>query len=101
MLTYINVSAEFVGVDPNFAEYLVSIGNAGSALGRILSGYLGDRYGEIDECRCSRSSHIAVILHLGPLNVMAPSAFLAGITTFIWPFLRMKSSFIVLGLING
>lgn len=45
MLTYINVSAEFVGIDPSFAVYLVSISNAGSAAGRVLTGVLADRYG--------------------------------------------------------
>ena len=47
MLTYINVSAEFVGIDPNFAVYLVSIGNAGSAVGRVIAGLLADRFGAL------------------------------------------------------
>ena len=47
MLTYINVSAEFVGVDPSFAVYLVSIVNAGSIAGRIFAGLLADLYGTI------------------------------------------------------
>ena len=81
MLTYINVSAEVVGVNPNFAEYLVSLVNGGSIVGRILSAYLGDHY--------------------GPLNLMAPSAFFAGVTTIIWPFLRTQPGFIILGLMNG
>ncbi|EKM55122.1 uncharacterized protein PHACADRAFT_255520 [Phanerochaete carnosa HHB-10118-sp] len=81
MLTYINVSAEFVGVDPNFAVYLVSIANAGSAAGRVLTGLLADRY--------------------GPLNIMIPATLFAGVTTYIWPFITTKGAYIVLGLANG
>lgn len=47
MLTYINVSAEFVGVDKNFSAYLVSISNAGAAVGRIIAGLSADRYGRL------------------------------------------------------
>ena len=45
VLTYINVSATFVGIDNNFAPYLVSISNAGSAFGRVIAGLLADRLG--------------------------------------------------------
>ncbi|GJE90694.1 MFS general substrate transporter [Phanerochaete sordida] len=81
MLTYINVSAEFVGIDAGFAVYLVSIGNAGSAAGRVVAGLLADRW--------------------GPLNIMIPATLFAGITTYIWPFIHTKASYIVLGIING
>lgn len=45
VLTYIDVSATFVGVDPNFSFYLISIANAGSGFGRLLCGSLSDRFG--------------------------------------------------------
>ena len=45
VLTYIDISAAFVGVDENFSFYLVSIANAGSALGRVSAGFLSDRFG--------------------------------------------------------
>lgn len=45
VLTYIDVSASFVGIDENFSFYLVSIANAGSFVGRLAGGILADRYG--------------------------------------------------------
>lgn len=45
VLTYINVSSNAAGIDPNFSFYLVSIANASSGLGRIVSGILADRFG--------------------------------------------------------
>lgn len=45
VLTYINVSSNFAGINPNFSFYLVSIVNASSGLGRILAGALADRFG--------------------------------------------------------
>ena len=45
VLTYIDVSAAFVGIDENFSFYLVSIANAGSFVGRLAGGILADRYG--------------------------------------------------------
>lgn len=45
VLTYIDVSAAFVGVDYNFTFYLVSIANASSAIGRIAAGLLADKFG--------------------------------------------------------
>lgn len=81
MLTYINVSAEFVGIDPSFAVYLVSIGNAGSAVGRVIAGLLADRF--------------------GPLNIMIPATLFAGITTYIWPFIHSIAAYVVLGIVNG
>lgn len=45
MITYIEVSAVEVGIDPDLAFYLVAIINAAGAFGRIFSGYLGDKFG--------------------------------------------------------
>jgi MFS transporter, MCT family, solute carrier family 16 (monocarboxylic acid transporters), member 10 len=47
VLTYIDVSATFKGVSPDFAFYLVSIANAASAVGRIMCGVLADRFGKL------------------------------------------------------
>ena len=46
MLTYINVSAVKVGIDPEFSFYLVAIVNAAGAFGRVFAGYLGDKFGK-------------------------------------------------------
>jgi len=45
VLTYIDVSAIAVGISPDFSFYLVSIANASSGLGRILTGITADRFG--------------------------------------------------------
>ena len=63
VLTYINVSATFVGIDNNFAPYLVSISNAGSAFGRVIAGLLADRLGVWrSACDC-RNAHVSLQDH--------------------------------------
>ena len=42
---YMDVSAIFMGIDPRFTFYLVSVANATSGFGRLLSGLLSDRVG--------------------------------------------------------
>lgn len=81
VLTYIDVSAAFVGLDPNFSFYLVSVANAGSFVGRLAGGLLSDKY--------------------GALNIMIPSTFVAGILTYAWPFVTNKGGYVVVGLIYG
>jgi len=81
VLTYIETSAIFVGVDPRFAFYLISIANASSGFGRILSGLMSDR--------------------VGAINIMAPLTLLAGITTYIWPFAITKNSLIAIAVLYG
>ncbi|EFQ34397.1 major facilitator superfamily transporter [Colletotrichum graminicola M1.001] len=44
-INYIQVQALDAGMDPNLAQYLVSMLNAGSLFGRITSGILGDKIG--------------------------------------------------------
>jgi hypothetical protein len=46
VLSYINASAPSQGVSANLAPYLVAIANTGSAVGRLITGMLGDRYGQ-------------------------------------------------------
>ena len=45
LITYIDISAVSVGIPSNFAFYLVSFVNAGSAVGRLVGGPIADRIG--------------------------------------------------------
>ena len=45
VLTYIDASGVFIGLDANFSFYLVSIANASSAVGRLLGGICSDKTG--------------------------------------------------------
>lgn len=81
MLTYIDVSAVYVGVDPDFSFYLISIANAASGLGRICAGAAADR--------------------VGAINVMAPCTLLAGVMTFIWPHATSRGSLIAVAIVYG
>ena len=47
LLTYVDVSAAYVGVDEDFSFYLIAIANASSALGRIVAGILADKFGTL------------------------------------------------------
>ena len=42
---FIDASAPSQGVPESFSPYLVSIANAGNAVGRLSSGILADRFG--------------------------------------------------------
>ncbi|KAI0636537.1 MFS general substrate transporter [Trametes polyzona] len=81
VLTYIDVSASSKGIDPDFSFYLLAIANACSAVGRITGGLLSD--------------------HLGPLTVMTPATFVAGILTYAWPFANTTGSNIAIAIIYG
>ena len=81
VLTYIDLSATTVGISPEFSFYLLSIANAGSGVGRIVSGILADKF--------------------GVLTVTAPLTFLCGIMTYAWPFATTKGSLIAIGIIYG
>ena len=97
VLTYIDVSAALNGVDSDFSFYLLSIANAASLFGRLLSGFLADRIGAW-YFLCNRKQLTAI---LGAVNVMAPFTLLAGIMTYIWPFVRGEAAYIVIALIYG
>ncbi|KXH26798.1 major facilitator superfamily transporter [Colletotrichum salicis] len=45
-INYIQVQALEAGMDPNLAQYLVAILNAGSLFGRMFSGIMGDKIGK-------------------------------------------------------
>ena len=81
VLTYIDLGATAVGISPEFSFYLVSIANAGSGLGRILSGFFADKF--------------------GPLTVMAPLTLLCAIVTYVWPFATTKASLVAIAVIYG
>jgi len=81
VLTYIDLSATTSGISPEFSFYLVSITNAGSGLGRIVSGILADK--------------------LGALTITAPLTLLCAIMTYVWPFAATKGSLIAIGIIYG
>ena len=80
-LTYIDLSATTVGISPEFSFYLLSIANAGSGLGRIVSGILADKFGVV--------------------TVTAPLTLLCAIMTYAWPFATTKGSLIAIGIIYG
>ena len=79
--TYIDLSATAVGISSEFSFYLVSFANAGSGLGRILSGVFANK--------------------LGPLTVIAPLTLLCAIVTYVWPFATTKESLVAIAVIYG
>lgn len=81
VLTYIASSANFYGVSPRLAFYLVAIANAASGVGRIACGIMSDR--------------------IGPLNSMIPMCFIAAILTMGWPYARSAVSLIIVAIIYG
>ncbi|KAJ3512143.1 hypothetical protein NLJ89_g3694 [Agrocybe chaxingu] len=81
VLTFIDVSAIRAGVSPDFSFYLLSIANASSGIGRILTGLLCDR--------------------VGAINVIAPMSLAAAIMTFAWPYARSQGSLIAVAILYG
>ncbi|KAL0579399.1 hypothetical protein V5O48_002624 [Marasmius crinis-equi] len=81
VLTYIDISAIRIGISSDFSFYLVSIGNAASLVGRLLSALM------VDRC--------------GPINFYAPMTLCAGILTYSWPFARSQASLIVVAILYG
>ncbi|TCD70282.1 hypothetical protein EIP91_004183 [Steccherinum ochraceum] len=81
VLTYIDVSAVFAGLSPNFTFYLISIANVASCFGRILGGLVADRK--------------------GPINALLFPTLMAGGLTYAWPFARTTGEFIVIAIFYG
>jgi MCP family monocarboxylic acid transporter-like MFS transporter 10 len=81
VLTYIEVSAKAVHISADKAFYLVSIANAASGAGRLGSGFAADRF--------------------GPLSVIIPMTALAGVLTYVWPFITSYAGFAVLAVFYG
>jgi hypothetical protein len=100
VLTYIDVSATFVGVDADFSFYLISIANAASGFGRLFAGVIADRLGLW--LRLLLLFDVGTYnLSIGAINVTVPCTLLAGIMTYVWPFITTKASFVVIALFYG
>ncbi|KAG8958691.1 hypothetical protein FRC03_008919, partial [Tulasnella sp. 419] len=80
-LTYIDVSGVISGVPPHFSFYLVSIANAASLIGRLGSGFLCDRFGN--------------------LNVLIPFNTATALATLVWPFCTTQASLITIAICYG
>ncbi|KAH8825933.1 MFS general substrate transporter [Flagelloscypha sp. PMI_526] len=81
LLIYIDISATFVGVSPEFSFYLVSIANAAGAFGRVLGGYFADK--------------------IGIVNLTIPATTLLAILTYVWPYIDSKGGYIGLAVPYG
>ncbi|GJE91214.1 MFS general substrate transporter [Phanerochaete sordida] len=81
LMTFLSVSAEAIGINSALAFYLVSVANAASGLGRVLSGALAVRF--------------------GALNVMIVCTALAGAMTYVWPFIHSQDGFIAVVWLYG
>ncbi|KAF9076392.1 MFS general substrate transporter [Rhodocollybia butyracea] len=81
VLTYIDISAVTYGVSSEHSFYLVAIANASSAVGRLVTGFVVDKSGAI--------------------NFIAPTTFLTGIITFVWPFTKSVSSLTAIAVLYG
>ena len=47
MLTFIDASAPLQSVPESLSSYLISVINAGNAIGRLAGGVLGDQFGTL------------------------------------------------------
>lgn len=81
VLTFLGVSAIQIGFSPSIAFYLIAVANANTAVGRLVSGALAVRFGAI--------------------NIMVLFTLMAGVVTYIWPFVRSHTAFIVLTCLYG
>lgn len=81
MLVYVQASAPGQGADSNLVSYLVALGNAGSAVGRLNAGILSHRF--------------------GIMTVMLPfTVFVAGFT-YIWPFVHGTGPIVAMTVLYG
>lgn len=80
-LTFLSLSATYIGMDPSFVLYLTAISNGTSGVGRIISGVLAVIY--------------------GPMNIMILMTILAGVFTYIWPFVKSEASFVAITCLYG
>ncbi|PPQ74117.1 hypothetical protein CVT24_012847 [Panaeolus cyanescens] len=81
VLTFIDVTAVKSGVSPDFSFYLVSMANASSGIGRLMTGVLADR--------------------VGAITVMAPMSLACAVMTFAWPYAQSKESLIAIAILYG
>ncbi|KAF8272785.1 MFS general substrate transporter [Lactarius quietus] len=81
LLIFIDASGPSQGVPKSFSPYLVSIANAGSAVGRLVSGILAN--------------------YFGPMNVMIPASLISGVLTIIWPYTRGTAGLVTISVTYG
>ncbi|KZV66537.1 MFS general substrate transporter [Peniophora sp. CONT] len=81
LLTYVQASAPGQGVDPKLVPYILALGNTGSAVGRLSTGILGDRF--------------------GIMNVMLPFTVFAALFTYIWPFIHGTGPIVAITMLYG
>lgn len=81
LLTYIGASAEAAGMPLGYRNALLPVANACSAIGRIASGLLADRFGAI--------------------NILAPFTVVSALLTFAWAFVHQASAFLVIAVLYG
>ncbi|KAI0035057.1 MFS general substrate transporter [Vararia minispora EC-137] len=81
VLSFINASAPTQGVSSNLVPYMVALGNTGSAVGRLITGMLGDKY--------------------GIMNIMIPFTFMASLFTYIWPFAYGNGPVVTITILYG
>lgn len=79
MLTYADVASTEAGVDHNLALSLVAIANGCSFFGRIGAGYLSGRF--------------------GPFNILIPWTVIAGIMTWVWPYVTTDATSIIVVIV--
>lgn len=99
VLVYIGISSVSLGINAEFASYLVAIANGASGLGRLASGLASDKIGERISADIFQHFHLRSTT--GPLNTMIPTTFAAGVLTLAWPFARSVASLTVLAIIYG
>ncbi|KAM5461801.1 hypothetical protein MferCBS49748_007085 [Microsporum ferrugineum] len=74
-INYVILEAQIDGVDPHLAGYLLTILNAASLPGRILPGYLGDKWGRFNVmiAMCVLSAIVLLALWI-PGTLINPSS---------------------------
>lgn len=102
VLTYIDIGAVRDGVSPDYSFYLVAIANASSAVGRLVTGFVVDKTGAIF-FRILFHYSLLIVLYMctGAINFIAPTTFIAGIITFVWPFATSGSSLTAVAVLYG
>lgn len=78
---FVTSYAASLGMSPSFSFYLISILNGASSFGRILPGFLGDRYGHFNLC--------------------ATAALLSGIIGFCWTAATTPAGLVVYSVAYG
>src|ERR1700761_9280171 len=93
VLTFIDASSRSQGVPESFSSYLVSIANAGNAVGRLSSGIFADKFG-MTRSFPPTYLHLLASRSLGPMNIMIPASLFTGVLTVIWPNVRGKGALV-------